>query len=88
VAGPRESKEPGVYDWNLTMLRFLNRARDPRQSHRPRDYWGGIVGRSRTDGTRAWCLDLLRPFRSRCGRPPQADLSFLILLRRTKVRLN
>jgi hypothetical protein len=26
VAGPRESKEPGVYDWTLTMLRFLNRA--------------------------------------------------------------
>jgi Circularly permutated YpsA SLOG family len=26
VAGPRESKEPGVYDWTLTMLRlFLNR---------------------------------------------------------------
>jgi len=28
VAGPRESKEPGVYDWGLTMLRFLNQARD------------------------------------------------------------
>jgi hypothetical protein len=26
VAGPRESKDPGVYDWTLTMLRFLNRA--------------------------------------------------------------
>jgi hypothetical protein len=26
VAGPRESKEPGVYDWTLTMLRFLKRA--------------------------------------------------------------
>jgi hypothetical protein len=27
VAGPRESKEPGVYEWTLTMLRFsLNRA--------------------------------------------------------------
>jgi hypothetical protein len=27
VAGPRESKEPGVYEWALTMLRFsLNRA--------------------------------------------------------------
>jgi len=26
VAGPRESKEPGVYDWTLTMLRSLNRA--------------------------------------------------------------
>ena len=26
VAGPRESKEPGVYEWTLTMLRFfLNR---------------------------------------------------------------
>jgi hypothetical protein len=24
VAGPRESKEPGVYDWILAMLRFLN----------------------------------------------------------------
>jgi hypothetical protein len=25
VAGPRESKEPGVYEWTLTMLRlFLN----------------------------------------------------------------
>ena len=23
VAGPRESKEPGVYEWTLTMLRFL-----------------------------------------------------------------
>ena len=22
VAGPRESKEPGVYEWTLTMLRF------------------------------------------------------------------
>jgi hypothetical protein len=26
MAGPRESKEPGVYEWTLTMLRFLNRA--------------------------------------------------------------
>jgi Circularly permutated YpsA SLOG family len=27
VAGPRESKEPGVYEWTLTMMRFsLNRA--------------------------------------------------------------
>ena len=26
VAGPRESKEPGVYDRTLTILRFLNRA--------------------------------------------------------------
>jgi hypothetical protein len=27
VAGPRESKEPGVYEWTLTLLRlFLNRA--------------------------------------------------------------
>jgi hypothetical protein len=27
VAGPRESKEPGVYEWTLTILRFsLNRA--------------------------------------------------------------
>jgi hypothetical protein len=28
VAGPRESKEPGVYEWTLAMLRFffLNRA--------------------------------------------------------------
>jgi hypothetical protein len=27
VAGPRESKEPGVYEWALTILRFsLNRA--------------------------------------------------------------
>ena len=26
VAGPRESKEPGVYEWTLTMLRSLNRA--------------------------------------------------------------
>ena len=27
VAGPRESNEPGVYEWTLTMLRlFLNRA--------------------------------------------------------------
>ena len=26
VAGPRESKEPGIYDWTLKMLRlFLNR---------------------------------------------------------------
>jgi Circularly permutated YpsA SLOG family len=31
VAGPRESKEPGVYDWTLTMLRFLNRAWDPQK---------------------------------------------------------
>ena len=23
VAGPRESKEPGVYEWTLTILRFL-----------------------------------------------------------------
>jgi Circularly permutated YpsA SLOG family len=29
VAGPRESKEPGIYEWTLTMLRFLNRVRDP-----------------------------------------------------------
>jgi hypothetical protein len=28
VAGPRESKEPGVYEWTLTLVRlFLNRAR-------------------------------------------------------------
>ena len=27
VAGPRESKEPGVYEWTLTVLRFfLSRA--------------------------------------------------------------
>jgi hypothetical protein len=27
VAGPRESKEPGVYDWTLAILRLsLNRA--------------------------------------------------------------
>ena len=27
VAGPRESKEPGVYEWTLALLRlFLNRA--------------------------------------------------------------
>jgi hypothetical protein len=26
VAGPRESKESGVYDWTLTMFRFLKRA--------------------------------------------------------------
>ena len=31
VAGPRESKEPGVYEWTLTILRFLNRARDPQK---------------------------------------------------------
>jgi Circularly permutated YpsA SLOG family len=31
VAGPRESKEPGVYEWTLKMLRFLNRARDPQK---------------------------------------------------------
>jgi hypothetical protein len=31
VAGPRESKEPGVYEWTLTMLRFLNRARVPQK---------------------------------------------------------
>jgi hypothetical protein len=32
VAGPRESKEPGVYEWTLTMLRFsLSRA-----------FWNGI----------------------------------------------
>jgi Circularly permutated YpsA SLOG family len=23
VAGPRESKEPGVYEWTLTILRFF-----------------------------------------------------------------
>jgi Circularly permutated YpsA SLOG family len=36
LAGPRESKEPGVYEWTLTMLRFfLNRAfpeRDPKET--------------------------------------------------------
>src|ERR1700720_2115642 len=26
VAGPRESKEPGVYEWTLTLLRLLDRA--------------------------------------------------------------
>jgi putative molybdenum carrier protein len=31
VAGPRESKEPGIYDWTLTMLMFLNWARDPQK---------------------------------------------------------
>ncbi len=37
VAGPRESKEPGVYEWTLTMLRFfLNRA----------GFWSGIHGNS------------------------------------------
>ena len=25
VAGPRESNEPGVYEWTLTMLRSFNR---------------------------------------------------------------
>jgi len=38
VAGPRESKEPGVYDWTLTMLRFLNR----RGIHR--NSWVGRIG--------------------------------------------
>jgi hypothetical protein len=29
VVGPQESKEPGAfYEWTLTMLRFLSRARD------------------------------------------------------------
>jgi hypothetical protein len=31
LAGPRESKEPGVYGWSLTLLRFLNRASDPQK---------------------------------------------------------
>ena len=33
VAGPRESKEPGVYEWTLTMLRFLNRAVFENEKH-------------------------------------------------------
>jgi hypothetical protein len=48
VAGPRESKEPGVYDWTLTMLRFLNRAWDPQKQPGEkgwgREEWGiGIL---------------------------------------------
>jgi hypothetical protein len=40
VAGPRESKEPGVYEWTLTMLRcFLNRA---------------VFGAGSTETARAW----------------------------------
>jgi hypothetical protein len=40
VAGPRESKEPGVYAWTLTMLRcFLNRA---------------VFGAGSTETARAW----------------------------------
>jgi hypothetical protein len=31
LAGPRESKEPGVYGRSLTLLRFLNRASDPQK---------------------------------------------------------
>jgi hypothetical protein len=49
VAGPRESKEPGVYDWTLKMLRlFLDsdgfRSRDPQKQRRiagwGREEWG------------------------------------------------
>jgi Circularly permutated YpsA SLOG family len=45
VAGPRESKEPGVYDWTLTMLRFLNRARHPQKQpgEQGRGKSGGLV---------------------------------------------
>ena len=44
VAGPRESKEPGVYDWTLTMLRFLNRAWDPQRQPTNSRAGGGRVG--------------------------------------------
>jgi Circularly permutated YpsA SLOG family len=51
VAGPRESQEPGVYEWTLTMLRFsLNRAvsgvstETDNEWIRPRGEQGGGAG--------------------------------------------
>jgi hypothetical protein len=48
VAGPRESKEPGVYEWTLTMLRFslnlnlnLNRASSGAGSKETVSEWTG-----------------------------------------------
>ena len=45
VAGPRESKEPGVYEWTLTMLRFsLNRAASGAGSQETVREWTGRRG--------------------------------------------
>jgi hypothetical protein len=47
VAGSRESKELGVYDWMLAMLRFLNRPsleRDPQKQPTSRAGEGGVGG--------------------------------------------
>ena len=45
VAGPRESKEPGVYEWTLTMLRFsLNRAASGAGSKEAVSEWTGRRG--------------------------------------------
>jgi hypothetical protein len=45
VAGPRESKEPGVYEWTLTMLRFsLNRAASGAGSKETVSEWTGRQG--------------------------------------------
>jgi hypothetical protein len=45
VAGPRESKEPGVYEWTLTMLRFsLNRAASGAGSKETVSEWTGRRG--------------------------------------------
>jgi Circularly permutated YpsA SLOG family len=42
VAGPRESKEPGVYEWTLTMLRLsLNRAVSGATSKETVNEWTG-----------------------------------------------
>ena len=45
VAGPRESKEPGVYEWTLTMLRFsLSRAASGAGSKETVSEWTGRQG--------------------------------------------
>jgi len=55
VAGPRESKEPGVYEWTLTMLRFsLNRAASGAGSKETVSEWTGRQGQEGGGGKMLW----------------------------------
>ena len=58
VAGPRESKEPGVYEWTLTMLRFsLNRAASGAGAKETVSEWTGRQGQEAGEGR---CYGLVR----------------------------
>jgi IS6 family transposase len=43
VTGPRESKEPGAYEWTLTMLRLCLRAFIRIRNNRPLQYFNNVL---------------------------------------------